>query len=34
VVRLYEAWGKPEKAKEWKRKLGMPDLPAKLFARP
>ena len=34
VVRLYEAWGKPEKATEWKAKLGMPDLPAEVFARP
>ncbi len=34
VVRLYEAWGKPDQAKEWKAKLGMPDLPAKVFARP
>jgi eukaryotic-like serine/threonine-protein kinase len=34
VVRLYEAWGKPEKATEWKAKLGMPDLPAEAFAQP
>ena len=34
VVRLYEAWGKPEQATEWKAKLGMPDLPAEVFARP
>ena len=37
VVRLYEAWGKPEKAAEWGRKLAhdapaLPDLPADLFA--
>ena len=34
VVRLYEEWGKPEKATEWKAKLGMPDLPADVFAGP
>src|SRR5262249_53663401 len=34
VVRLYEAWGQPEKAAEWKAKLGMPDLPADVFTRP
>jgi len=34
VVRLYEAWGKPEQAAAWKAKLGMPDLPADVFARP
>ena len=34
VVRLYEAWGKPEKATEWKNKLGLSDLPADVFARP
>ena len=28
VVRLYEAWGKPEKATEWKAKLGAHDLSA------
>ena len=33
VVRLYDAWSKPEKATEWKAKLGMPDLPAEVFAR-
>jgi hypothetical protein len=32
VVRLYEAWGKPEEATAWKAKLGLPDLPADLFA--
>ena len=31
VVRLYEAWGKPEQAAAWKAKLGMPDLPADVF---
>jgi tetratricopeptide (TPR) repeat protein/tRNA A-37 threonylcarbamoyl transferase component Bud32 len=34
VVRLYEAWGRPDQARAWKAKLGMPDLPADVFARP
>jgi hypothetical protein len=34
VVRLYEAWGNPEKATEWKARLGLGDLPADVFARP
>jgi tetratricopeptide (TPR) repeat protein len=34
VIRLYEAWGKPDQAAMWKTKLGMPDLPADVFARP
>ena len=34
VVRLYEAWNKPDQAAAWKAKLGMPDLPAEVFARP
>jgi eukaryotic-like serine/threonine-protein kinase len=34
VVQLYEAWGKPDQAATWKTKLGMPDLPADVFARP
>jgi tetratricopeptide (TPR) repeat protein len=34
VVRLYEAWGKPEQAAAWKAKLGMADLPEDVFARP
>ncbi len=28
VVRLYEGWGKPEKAEDWRRKLGMGAPPA------
>jgi serine/threonine protein kinase/tetratricopeptide (TPR) repeat protein len=32
VVRLYEVWGKPERAAAWKAKLGLVDLPAKVFA--
>ena len=34
VVRLYEDWGKAERAALWKARLGMPDLPADVFARP
>jgi hypothetical protein len=34
VVRLYEAWGEFEQAKEWKSKLGLADLPADVFAPP
>jgi eukaryotic-like serine/threonine-protein kinase len=34
VVRLYEAWGKPDQAAAWKAKVGMPDLPADVFAAP
>jgi serine/threonine protein kinase len=34
VVRLYEAWGKTEKATEWKARLGLGDLPPDVFARP
>jgi tetratricopeptide (TPR) repeat protein/tRNA A-37 threonylcarbamoyl transferase component Bud32 len=34
VVRLYEAWGKPEQARAWKARLGLADLPADVFARP
>jgi hypothetical protein len=34
VVRLYEAWGKPEQAAAWKARLGIPDLPADVFDRP
>jgi hypothetical protein len=34
VVRLYEDWGKPDQATAWKAQVGMPDLPADLFATP
>jgi tetratricopeptide (TPR) repeat protein len=34
VVKLYEAWGKPEQASMWKAKLGMADLPVNVFTRP
>jgi hypothetical protein len=27
-------WGKPDKATEWKNKLGLADLPNDIFARP
>jgi hypothetical protein len=34
VIRLYEHWDKPDRATEWKARLGMPDLPGDVFARP
>jgi tetratricopeptide (TPR) repeat protein len=34
LVRLYEAWGKAEKAAAWRAKLGLAELPADVFARP
>jgi serine/threonine-protein kinase len=34
VVRLYEAWGQPEKAVAWRARLGLAELPADVFARP
>jgi hypothetical protein len=34
VVRLYDGCNKPDQAAAWKAKLGMPDLPADVFARP
>jgi eukaryotic-like serine/threonine-protein kinase len=34
VVWLFEAWNKPEKANEWKARLGLSVLPAEVFARP
>jgi hypothetical protein len=34
IVRLYEEWNKPGQAATWKAKLGMPDLPTEVFARP
>jgi hypothetical protein len=34
LVRLYEAWGKPDQAAAWKARLGLSDLPADVFARP
>jgi hypothetical protein len=32
IVRLYEAWDKPDAAAAWKRKLGLADLPDEVFA--
>jgi tetratricopeptide (TPR) repeat protein len=34
VIRLYEAWGRPDQVVMWKRRLGLADLPADVFARP
>jgi tetratricopeptide (TPR) repeat protein/tRNA A-37 threonylcarbamoyl transferase component Bud32 len=34
VLRLYESWGKPDRAAAWKVKLGLADLPADPFAPP
>jgi tetratricopeptide (TPR) repeat protein len=34
VIRLYESWGQLEQATTWKAKVGMPDLPAEVFASP
>jgi tetratricopeptide (TPR) repeat protein len=34
VVVLYGAWGKPDQAARWKAKLGLADLPDKVFAGP
>jgi hypothetical protein len=34
VVHWYEALGQPENAAVWKAKVGMPDLPIDVFARP
>jgi eukaryotic-like serine/threonine-protein kinase len=34
LISLYEAWGKNEKAAEWKAKLGVASLPSDVFARP
>jgi tetratricopeptide (TPR) repeat protein len=34
VVRLYELLGKPEQARSWAEKVGLPDLPADVFAKP
>jgi hypothetical protein len=34
VVRLYEAWDKPEEVRAWKEKLGLADPSADVSARP
>ncbi len=35
VVKHYDAWRKPEKAAEWRKRLGVrfPELPSDVFAR-
>jgi hypothetical protein len=34
IIQLYDAWGKPEKAAEWRTRFGLaPELPADPFAR-
>jgi serine/threonine protein kinase/tetratricopeptide (TPR) repeat protein len=32
VVALYQAWGQPDKAAQWRAKLGLADLPADVFS--
>jgi hypothetical protein len=33
IVQLYEAWGKPERAAQWRKTLGLgSELPAEVFA--
>jgi hypothetical protein len=34
IIRLYEAWNKPDQAEAWKARLGLRDLPAEVFALP
>jgi serine/threonine protein kinase len=34
IVRLYEAWNRPDQAAAWKAELGLRDLPAVVFAQP
>ena len=34
IVRLYESWGKPQKAAEWRVRRRPADLPASVFAGP
>jgi serine/threonine protein kinase len=33
VIQLYEAWGKADKAAEWRAKLGLAELPADVFSQ-
>jgi hypothetical protein len=33
LVRLYEAWGKPAKARSWAERVGLADLPIGVFAK-
>ena len=32
IIEHYDAWGKPGEAAAWKARLGIPGLPADLFA--
>jgi hypothetical protein len=34
MVRLYQAWDCPDQVTMWEAKLGMPELPTDVFARP
>src|SRR5262249_26300624 len=34
IVRLYEAWGKPDEADKWRRKVGLTNLPDSVFTKP
>jgi serine/threonine protein kinase/tetratricopeptide (TPR) repeat protein len=34
IIRLYEAWDRPEQLAAWQDRLGLSDLPADVFARP
>ena len=34
IIRLYEAWDRPDQLAAWKDRLGLCDLPADVFARP
>jgi hypothetical protein len=34
VVRLYEAWGKPERARSWAAKVGVADVPTPVSDKP
>jgi tetratricopeptide (TPR) repeat protein/tRNA A-37 threonylcarbamoyl transferase component Bud32 len=34
LVRMYNAWGKPDQAREWAAKVGRADLPSDVFAKP
>jgi hypothetical protein len=34
VIRLYEEWNQTDHATAWKARLGIPDLPTDVFARP
>jgi non-specific serine/threonine protein kinase/serine/threonine-protein kinase len=34
LVRLYQAWGKPERARSWAAKLGVAEMPTDVFDKP